>query len=343
VVKINADRVIPAKWGDSGELQKGDWVLAFGSPFRYVGSMTHGIVSAINRRDVNILAPVGGYENFIQVDAAINPGNSGGPLVNIRGEVIGINTAIATRTGAWAGIGFAIPSNQAISVYEQLKSTGKVTRGWLGVAIGDVSAQPGLGRSFGLEDDQGVLVNDTIPGTPAAGKLEKGDIIIALDGKPVDGTHTLRNQIAAKPPGAEVNLTVMRNREKQEVTIQLGEQPENLIASRQSPTREPSPSEEKAADALGLRLTTPNRQQLEMRGLAADQQGAMVANVTPRSPAARAGIRQGDLITEVGEQQVTNAREATDALAEHDLEKDGVRLYVVTRDTGRYVFVQTGR
>src|SRR5690606_33573700 len=132
VVKIKASNVIAAPWGNSDELQKGDWILAFGSPFGYVGSMTHGIVSALNRDNVGILG-AGGYEDFIQVDAPINPGNSGGPLVNIRGQVVGINTAIASRTGGFQGIGFAIPSNQAKMVYTQLRETGKVTRGWLGI------------------------------------------------------------------------------------------------------------------------------------------------------------------------------------------------------------------
>jgi len=150
VVKIEADRVIAAKWGNSDELQKGDWILAFGSPFGYIGSMTHGIVSALNR-DVGILRSTMGYENFIQVDAPINPGNSGGPLVNTRGEVVGINTAIASRSGGFQGIGFAIPSNQAKFVYTALKNNGKVVRGWLGVKISDVSQEPEKARTFGYQ------------------------------------------------------------------------------------------------------------------------------------------------------------------------------------------------
>ncbi len=143
VVKVEADRLISAKWGDSSQVQKGDWIVAFGSPFGYVGSMTHGIVSALNRQTSanggeGILGRMG-YENFIQVDAPINPGNSGGPLVNLKGEVVGINTAIASRSGGFQGIGFAIPSNQAKYVYSQLKTTGKVTRGWLGVGIASVN------------------------------------------------------------------------------------------------------------------------------------------------------------------------------------------------------------
>src|SRR6185295_11138806 len=150
VVKIQADHLSPAKWGNSDYLEKGDIIMAFGSPLGYVGSMTHGIVSALNR-NAKIIRNQFAYESFIQVDAPINPGNSGGPLVNTRGEVVGINTAIASRTGSFAGIGFAIPSNQAKMVYTQLKDKGKVTRGWLGISIQDVSKDLPTAHSFGYE------------------------------------------------------------------------------------------------------------------------------------------------------------------------------------------------
>src|SRR3954462_3324778 len=156
VIEIKADRLSPAKWGNSDDLQKGDWIMAFGSPFGYVGSMTHGIVSALNRQ-AGILGAAG-YESFIQVDAPINPGNSGGPLVNLHGEVVGINTAIASQSGGFQGIGFAIPSNQAKFIYTALKEKGKVTRGWLGVSIKDVAKDPGLAASFGYKAEKGVFV-----------------------------------------------------------------------------------------------------------------------------------------------------------------------------------------
>ncbi|MGE5611577.1 MAG: trypsin-like peptidase domain-containing protein, partial [Bacillota bacterium] len=175
VVEIQADRLAPAKWGNSDELQKGDFILAFGSPFRYVGSMTHGIVSALHRTDVGILG-IGGYENFLQVDAPINPGNSGGPIVNLHGEVVGVSTAIASRSGGFQGVGFAIPSNQAKPIYTALKEKGKIVRGWLGVSIQDVTVKPKLAKSFGYEGDQGVLVEEILDGAPAAGQLQNGDI-----------------------------------------------------------------------------------------------------------------------------------------------------------------------
>src|SRR5687768_13835843 len=179
VVKVEAERVIPAKWGNSDELQKGDWIVAFGSPFGYVGSMTHGIVSALNRQTnqggnggSGILGRYG-YENFIQVDAPINPGNSGGPLTNVKGEVIGINTAIASRSGGFQGIGFAIPSNQAKFVYGQLKDKGKVTRGWLGVEIMDVSREAAaIKQTFNYQGTDGVFVQRLLDDAPVVGKLQ---------------------------------------------------------------------------------------------------------------------------------------------------------------------------
>src|SRR5688572_19626901 len=201
VVKIDVDRVIPAKWGNSDELQKGDWIMAFGSPFGYIGSMTHGIVSALNRHNIGILGTMG-YENFIQVDAPINPGNSGGPLVNVRGEVVGINTAIASVTGGFAGVGFAIPSNQAKVVYTQLKDKGKIVRGYLGVNIDDVAnpRSPQTKQALeavGYEGKEGVFVHGTQASAPASGKLQPGDVITTLNGKPVKSVQDLRNTIAS--------------------------------------------------------------------------------------------------------------------------------------------------
>ena len=167
VVQIKADHLIAADWGDSDKLERGDIIFAFGSPLGFVGSMTQGIVSALNRQ-VGIIGGSFAYEDFIQVDAAINPGNSGGPLVNLQGQVVGINTAIASRTKQFSGIGFAIPSDQAKHVYEGLKSEGKVTRGWLGVAIADVNdprVLP-LAKAAGFEGDTGVFVSETFRGTP---------------------------------------------------------------------------------------------------------------------------------------------------------------------------------
>ena len=346
VVQVDADRLIPAKWGDSSELTKGDWIVAFGSPFGYVGSMTHGIVSALNRQ-TNANGGEGilgryGYENFIQVDAPINPGNSGGPLVNLRGEVVGINTAIASRSGGFQGIGFAIPSNQAKYVYEQLKTGGKVVRGWLGVAIASVNDPRvvKLAESFGYDKSEGVFVQEVMDGTPASGKLQKGDIVTGMNGKPVKDVQELRNKIAQVAPNTEVTLSVFREGKTQDVKLKVGEQPEDLAVARGggrggSADAEKSPLQGK----LGIALGDASEQLAQKFGFEASTQGAVVLEVDPKSPAFREGIRPGDVITEVGKTQVKNAKEARDALAAVELEK-GVRLYVVSREGSRFVFVQ---
>jgi serine protease Do len=340
VVKVEADRLIPAKWGNSDELQKGDWIMAFGSPFGYVGSMTHGIVSALNRQ-AGILGQ-NGYENFIQVDAPINPGNSGGPLVNVRGEVIGINTAIASRTGAFSGIGFAIPSNQAKFVYESLKKNGKVTRGWLGVSIQDVSSDPKLARSFGFNGEHGVLVRQVVENTPASGKLQEGDIITSLDGKNVETVQQLRNLIAASAPNTDVKLGVFRDNKDQTVTLRLGEQPENMMVAGAPGKGGPMESD---AGKLGLRLASPSPELLGKWGLKDLKQGAVVTAVERGSLAAREGIQPGDVITKIGKEEVKDANAATELLGKADLKK-GVRLYVTSKDPesgqvmSRFVFVQ---
>jgi len=346
VVKIEADRLIPAKWGDSDELQQGDWVMAFGSPFGYIGSMTHGIVSALNRNGVGILGRQG-YENFIQVDAPINPGNSGGPLVNVRGEVVGINTAIASRTGAFSGIGFAIPSNQAKFVYKSLKGTGHVARGWLGVSIQNVSDNLPLAKArFAYQGTNGVLVQQIVPNTPATGKLKKGDIILSVDGKNVDSVQKLRERIAATPPNTDIKLEVFRDGKEQNVSLRLGEQPEDLMAATEG-QKPGNQGDMPDADAgkIGLRLANPDDELLKKWDLGNVKSGAVVTAVERSSLAAKAGIVPGDVITEVDRTEVKDAKDATQALAKADLKK-GVSLYVTTKDPesgqslSRYILIQ---
>lgn len=301
------DRVIAAPWGNSDELQKGDWILAFGSPFGFVGSMTHGIVSAINRDHVGILG-ADGYENFIQVDAPINPGNSGGPLVNIHGQVVGINTAIASRSGGFQGIGFAIPSNQARQVYNQLRAKGKVTRGWLGVSIRDIASAPELAESFGYTGKTGVLVEQILPNAPAGQTLEAGDIITQLDGKPIANIRSLRSAIALTPPGQEVSMTIFRNGQEQVVSVKLGEQPENVMALARRGYQPSSPgAHQAAANQLGIALADVNPSTIQRYDLQDSAQGAVITEIQPDSPAAEAGLQAGDVISRVDRQQVSDA------------------------------------
>lgn len=345
VVRITAERVIPARWGDSDYLEKGDLICAFGSPFGYVGSMTHGIVSALNRERVGIMGSEIAYENFIQVDAPINPGNSGGPLVNMKGEVVGINTAIASRTGVFNGIGFAIPSKMAKPVYEQLRDKGKVVRGWLGVEIHGVgeAMYREQARSTGYAGDRGVIVSKVLPGAPSSGRLQPADIITHLNGKEVESRSQLRNEIALIAPGTDVTLSVYREGKTVEVVVKVGEQPADLLARANPNQQQPQPTGDNTASAenLGVTLATPNDELLERFGMGTNAaQGAIVTNVAAGSPAQRAGIREGDIITRIGNEKVKTAQSAAAALSKNDLTK-GVRLYVASKDGDRFVFVKS--
>ncbi len=206
VIKISADDLPQINWGNSESLQVGEFVLAFGNPFSLGHTVTMGIVSAMGRANVGIAD----YEDFIQTDAAINPGNSGGPLVNVKGELVGINTAIFSRTGGYQGIGFAVPSNMAKSVMTQLIKDGKVTRGWLGVTIQNFT--PELAKEFGLEKLAGALVTDVFKGSPAdmAG-VKRGDVILKVNGKDIRNVEALRNLVSQTKVGSNINLHIIRN------------------------------------------------------------------------------------------------------------------------------------
>jgi len=345
VVQIKADRLITAQWGDSNDLEKGDWIMAFGAPFGYVGSMTHGIISALNRNGVEENSQ--DYENSIQVDAPINPGNSGGPLVNIHGEVVGINTAIATVSGGFQGIGFAIPSNQAKTVYEELKTHGKVVRGWLGIGIADVDQDDStmhLARYLGYQGENGVLVSETFPGTPASGKLFHYDIITGLNGQQITNRDQLRNTVAALAPNTTITLQVFRNQKQIDVPIILGSQPEDIASltgnGEQDNGQAPAP-EVQSPEALGMTLKSLDSDTAQSLGLTGVRSGAVITGVQKDSVAAQAGLQEGEVITEVGRTPVHNAQEAVDALKKADLSK-GVPLYVATREGSQPIFVQSG-
>ena len=220
VIKIDSNHLPVVKWGDSDRLRVGETVLAFGNPYGLSQTVTSGIVSATGRANVGIAD----YEDFIQTDAPINPGNSGGALINIRGELIGINTAIFSTSGGYQGIGFAIPSNMAKSVMDSLIKKGKVVRGWLGLSIQPIT--PELAGQFGLKDEKGALVGDVVEGSPAerAG-LRRGDVVVEFDGKEVRDPAGLRNMAANTPPGKEATLKVLREGKPKTVKITIAEMP----------------------------------------------------------------------------------------------------------------------
>jgi serine protease Do len=222
VVKIDAAGLPALNFGNSDKLRAGDMVLAFGCPFGLAKTVTMGIVSAVGRVNVGIED----YEDFIQTDAAINPGNSGGALVNMNGELIGINTAIFSQTGGYMGIGFAIPSNMAKNVMESLIKTGKVERGWLGVSVQDLTSD--LAAQFGVPMNEGALVAQVVKGSPAyTAGLKQGDVIVEFQGKPVEDSGQLRNMAGFSPVGSTVKLVIIRNKKRESVEVKIGELPKN--------------------------------------------------------------------------------------------------------------------
>ena len=336
VLEVKAEGLKAVRWGDSSNLDKGDIVLAFGAPFGYVGSMTQGIVSALDRQ-AGILGQ-GGYENFIQTDCAINPGNSGGPLVNIHGEIVGINTAIASSSGGFNGIGFAIPSDLAKYVYNELKTSGKVTRGYLGVKIGDASALPKRqAKMLGLGDNpSGAFVSLLQKDTPASGKLQPNDVITKIDGKPVATMQDLRMKVATTKPGTNVTLGVIRDGKPTDVEITLGTLPGPNEPAASSMTKKSSSS----TPQIGATLADPTAQQLKTLGLEDDAKGAVVSGVKPGSPAQMAGLSEGDLIQKVNGKDVDNASDAAGVLKGAKL-SDGISLIVQAKEGTKSVFLQS--
>ncbi len=307
VIKIPATGLAAITLGDSSKLRAGDFVLAIGEPFGLGYTVTMGIVSATQRNNLGINPR--GYEDYIQTDAAINPGNSGGALINVRGELVGINTAILTGGGGGnEGIGFAIPVDLARHVMEQIIKTGKVTRGYLGIIIQEVT--PDLAKAFGLPKAEGALVGQVEAGGPAAkAGLEKGDVILALNGQPISDFNELSLRVADIPPGQTVKLEVWRSGQKREVNVTLTEYPES---GTQSATG--GPSTRSPMNGVDVQNLTPDiAQQL---GLPAGTRGVVVTDVDPNSPAADVGLQRGDVIQEVNRKPVNTVTEYERAIRE---------------------------
>ena len=325
VLKVDADELRPARLGDSDELSVGQWVVAIGNPFGLDSTITAGIVSAKGRSRVGLAD----YEDFIQTDAAINPGNSGGPLLNLRGEVVGINTAIATRSGGYMGVGFAIPVNMARNVMRSLIDDGHVSRGWLGVVIQDLNQ--GLAESFGYDSNDGALVSEvTTDGPAATAGVRPGDIITCIDGKRIEGIDDLKLRIAQNRPGTEVELEVFRDGRDKKIAVELGElESDELTTSREGVSGE----------RLGMMLRTLTPDIARQIGEDPDLRGVVVTGVEPLSPAARAGIRERDVITHVHGEPVSDINDLKRRLRTHDLD-NGVRLTVRTGGAQRFVFLE---
>jgi serine protease Do len=298
VLKIESPNPLPvAEMGDSDRLRVGQWAIAIGNPFGLDRTVTVGIISATARTRVGVTT----YENFIQTDASINPGNSGGPLLNLDGRVIGVNTAIVA-TGQ--GIGFSIPINEARLVMNQLIKSGRVVRGWLGVAIQDVTDE--LARSFGVREREGVLIADVIKGGPAeqAG-VRPGDVVIEFNGSKIKEVPDLQRRVANITPGQTVKLTVVRDKQRVSVSVAVGEMPgeDKAVAAV-----------ERETEGLGMQVEALAGDAAERLGLPFSQ-GLIVTDVASGGPADRAGLRRGDVILEVDRGRVMDVTGLKRALA----------------------------
>jgi serine protease Do len=322
VVKIEARDPLPsARFGDSDRLRVGDWVLAIGSPFGLEQTVTAGIISARERETDGPGSSA--FQKFLQTDAAINPGNSGGPLVNLGGEVIGINTQIATRTGVFSGIGLALPSRTAVEVYNQLITSGRVGRGFLGIRIGEITGD--IARKNGLEGTDGVLVSDLSSADSPAGRagITSGDIITELNGEPVKDGRELIRRVGAMPVGSVVRLTYVREGQPGSATVKLTDRESGVETSRSSdpPTGPPRPMydfDDEDPDALTPDPVEPQGVGLALRTLTPDLArdrnlegitGALVLDVEGGSPAARAGLAMGDVVVSADGQRIAGERD----------------------------------
>jgi len=316
IIKIGAEDLPVVELGDSSELEVGEWVIAVGNPFGLTETVTAGIVSALGRSNIGIAD----YENFIQTDAAINPGNSGGPLLNIKGEVVGINTAIYSRSGGYMGVGFAIPINMAAAIKTQLIEHGKVTRGYLGVYLQELT--PELAESLGLGNAHGILVSDVIEDSAAedAG-LEQGDIILKLDGKDVRDVGAFRNRISSMMPETKITLRVLRDGKEKTIKAVIRALDDDAVASAGN----------LAGELLGVEVSDVTADLAERFGYEIND-GVVVTDVRPDGRAARVGLRPGVLISGVNLERTRDTEAFERALAEA---KESGRLVLRVR-TGRY-------
>jgi serine protease Do len=325
VLKMEATDLTAAELGDSKAMQVGDWVVAIGSPFGLDMTVTAGIVSATGRSNVGITD----YEDFIQTDAAINPGNSGGPLVNLQGQVIGINTAISSSNGGNMGVGFAIPSDMARTIMHSLIEKGHVERGWLGALIQDLNED--LSQSFGYHGTEGVLLGDVLEDGPArkAG-LQAGDIVVEFNGQPMKNANDLRKAVAATEPNSEAEVVVFRHGEQKNFTVKITQMESDSMVAKMG-------GEESIDLGISVRTLTPDT--AKQLGYEGDEHGVVVTDVKPGSVAASLDIRPNDIIVAVGSEQIHHAADFRKALDSNDLSQ-GIRLQVMRDGAKRFLFAK---
>lgn len=299
LLKVKQNKKLPfLRFGNSDESQVGEWLLAIGNPFGLGHTVTAGILSA-KGRDIQS----GPFDNYLQTDASINPGNSGGPLINMKGEVIGINTAIIA---SGQGIGFAIPSNMAANITKQIKDGKKVRRGWIGVTIQDVTED--IAKALGLEKTQGALIGNVMPDEPAdKGGMKAGDVVLFVDDKKIDSSSALLRAIAGKAPGSKIEVRVWRDGKQRDLSIKLGERnPERLAAQGGK-----GEVKQGKNDALGVSLRSINPEEAQALNI---NGGLLITEVTPEKPAYNAGLQKNDVIISANMSPITNAKALADII-----------------------------
>ncbi len=303
LLKIPAKNLTPLPLGNSDMLRVGEWVMAIGNPFGLTHTVTVGVISAKGRSGIGITD----VEDFIQTDAAINPGNSGGPLLNLKGEVIGVNSAIFTRSGGYMGIGFAIPINLVKNIVEQLKTKGKVERGWLGVVIQDLT--PELAKELGLKASEGVLITEVVPNSPASkAGLKENDVIFSFNGRGVKNAAELRSLVLQTKPGTTVEIEILRGEEKRKIKVTIEPPKRGMLTSKAEMEELQSLLEE-----FGFNVANLSPEVRRRFGIPSEVKGVVIIEVYPSSPADYADLRPGMVIDEVNKRKVTNLSEFYEA------------------------------
>jgi serine protease Do len=335
VIKIEAKDLPSLKWAEYEKLQVGDLVLAVGSPFGLSSTVTLGIISALGRGNVGIAD----YEDFIQTDAAINPGNSGGALVNMNGDLIGINTAIFSRTGGSEGVGFAIPSSIALDIVDSLQRTGKVVRGWMGVAIQEIT--PALAKSFKLpEQRKGELISDVNENGPSyAAGVKRGDVVVAFNGKEIQSVSQLRNLVARTIVGKDAQVKVLRDGKEQMLSVKVAERPSDELLAK----KEPAPPKEQGETVkppdnvlASLRVQALDSALMGQLNIPAKTTGVVITSVEPGGLAEGAGLQRGDVIQEVNRETVKTLDDYQKIVSK--IKKDDLAVLLVNRQ-GNSLFV----
>ena len=314
LLKIDTKKKLPAvPFGDSDKLRVGDTVLAVGNPFGLGGTVTAGIVSALGRGRDMMNREIGpsDYVDFIQTDAAINKGNSGGPLFDVKGEVVGVNSAIYSPNGGSVGVGFAIPSNIVKSVVAQLRTDGVVKRGWLGVSIQNVT--PDIAEASGLKNTKGAIIAAVSSNGPSAGKLKSGDIILKFDGKEVPSSDALPRIVASTPQDKTVPIEIMRDGKRETVSVTIGKRTDEQVASL-NPNVQPGSADGEAVAKLGAHVAVLTPALRQKYGIDQSIDGVVVTSVDDKTEAMENGLREGDIIQKVGSSAVRTPKELASAI-----------------------------